>query len=94
MVPRSQEAFAEATAEFSERARDEFLEHYYASSDEEGFWSVDDAEGSDSPHVPVAIAYDEKMARFRALDDVADLLADSSELRVLHDRISARFEGS
>lgn len=94
MVPRSPEVFAEAAAEFSERARDEFSEHFYAASEDEGFWSVDDAEGSDSPHVPIPIAYDEKMARFRTLDDVADLLADSPELRILHDRIAARFEES
>lgn len=83
---------------FADRARDEFLDAYYAedsvSTDaSETLWTVSDAGGSDAPDVPSAVTYDPNLADFRTLDDVVDLLAESTDYSELARRIQERFGG-
>jgi len=74
MLPRSQERlYHEAVERFTDRARDVFSESYYAEPEErDRFWTLDDLESNDAPHVPVVLPYDERLAVFRDLSEVAD----------------------
>jgi hypothetical protein len=96
MVPRDATVSPMARAAFSDRARDEFTETYYAEDPEDPeddrFWYVRDAENDDAPHVPIALSYDPKLAHFRRIDDVVTELADSPEYSALADRIAARYQ--
>ncbi|MBI4610662.1 MAG: hypothetical protein HY726_16830 [Candidatus Rokubacteria bacterium] len=96
MVPRNVTISAMARAAFSDRARVEFTDAYYAEDPEDPeddrFWYVRDAENEDAPHVPVALSYDEKLAHFGRVDEVASDLAESPEYSALADRIAARFQ--
>ncbi len=98
MVPEDSRASAIARGTFSDRARDEFADHYYAPDpedpEEDRFWYVRDLEDEDAPHAPVAISYQPKLAHFEKLDDVADALADSPDYRGFANRIVARFQES
>jgi cellulose biosynthesis protein BcsQ len=95
LVPENAEVSRLATAQFAERARDEFSEYYYAPDpddpSEDRFWYVRDAEDDDAPHAPVALSYQPRLSHFRALEDVADQLAEDPEYRRLAQRISERF---
>jgi len=98
MVPESTEVARQAREAFAERSRDEFTEHYYAEAagpgeSSEGFWDLSDADGSDAPHVPIALTYSPRLADFRTLDDVADALATGTDYQQLEERITARFGG-
>lgn len=93
MVPRGAELSRAATAAFFARALDEFTEHYYAAEGGSDLWTVDDVESSDAPHVPVPLPYDEQLAQFKTIDDVADLLNSSPDYRALATRILDRFGG-
>lgn len=94
MVPRSQESvYQDAVARFTDRARDVFSERYHAKPDAglaDTFWTLDDLESLDSPHVPVVLPYNEPLALFSALSDVADLLRDDEPYRKLTDHVRAR----
>lgn len=95
MVPRSQEAvYQDAVARFTDRARDVFSEHYYAKPDAElaeTFWTLDDLESGDAPHVPVVLPYDERLAVFRDLSEVAAAVLRGEETyRTLADHVRAR----
>lgn len=76
MVPRSDERLFQALVErFTDRARAVFSECYYAdpaeSESPDEFWTLDDVESTDAPHVPVVLPYDERLATFRDLNEVA-----------------------
>ena len=94
MVPRSDERLFQASVErFTDRARDAFSERYYAEpaadpSDE--FWTLDDVESTDAPHVPVVLPYDERLATFRDLSEVAEpVLIRGIPYRELVERLRA-----
>lgn len=77
MVPRTVERqFDELVERFTDRAREVFSRHYYADVAElvspDQFWTLDDLEDTDAPHVPVALPYDERLATFRDLSEVAE----------------------
>ncbi|MBI4602614.1 MAG: hypothetical protein HY721_11705 [Planctomycetes bacterium] len=95
MVPENAEVAARARAAFSERARDEFAEHYFAEDpddrEEDRLWYVRDLDDQDAPHFPAVISYQPRLAHFRSLDDVADALASLPEYRVVAERIAGRF---
>ncbi len=75
MLPRSDEKlFQTFVRRFEDRARDVFSEHYYADPQEEPdtLWTLDDMESSDAPHVPVVLPYEERLATFRDLSEIAE----------------------
>jgi cellulose biosynthesis protein BcsQ len=96
LVPADIEAARRATEAFSERARREFTELYYAEEPEdasdERFWDIRDLDTEDAPHVPVSMAYESRLAHFGDIAEVAELLAESKDYRNLEARISERFE--
>lgn len=99
MVPPSAEAALTARNFFADRAREEFTERYYAAAPEnagdpsnEMFWDVRDLDSADAPHAPVAITYDQRLADFRDIAEVADLLSQYTEHHDVANRILARFE--
>ena len=84
MVPRTVERqFDELVERFTDRAREAFSRHYYADVAEpvspDQFWTLDDLEDTDAPHVPVALPYDERLATFRDLNEVAEPVLLSGE---------------
>ena len=75
-VPRSdQSLLAELVQRFADRSRDAFSAHYYAAPEEapDTLWTLSDLESDDAPHVPVMLPYDERLATFRDLDEIAEL---------------------
>ena len=103
MVPRSDERlFRELVDRFTDQARDSFSAQYYADSagldapDE--FWTLDDLESTDAPHVPVVLPYVERLATFRDLSEVAEpVLLGGEPYRRLVSRLrdaTAGFRGS
>ena len=95
MIPRIPSIFAAATADFNDRARSEFVDHYYSEDPEdptdESLWYVRDAEGEDAPHASVPLSYDPRFAHFRVIDEIANDLATTPEYQMLAERISNRF---
>lgn len=80
MIPRQQQQYHASTAAFHTRSRDLFAERYYADpAYGEDYWTTDDLESIDSPHVPVVIPYEPLLADYRDLAEVANsvLLKDS-----------------
>lgn len=98
MVPPAQQISQAACLAFTERAKDEFIDLYYVAEPEsepdESVWYVSDAESSDAPHVPVPIHYNERLAYFSDVEEVADFLNDDADFRLLEERILGRFGGS
>jgi hypothetical protein len=98
MVPQEAGSAKLATERFTERARDELRERYYAPDPEadgetaDDLWYVRDAEASDAPSTPIVISYQARLAFYDSLTDVADHLAESPEFIALADRIVARFQ--
>ena len=74
MVPQlNQAVFRGCVERFTDRAREAFSRHYYADpEDGDEFWSLDDLESADAPHVPIALPYEERLATFRDLTEVAE----------------------
>ena len=92
MIPRSQERqFQESKSWFTDRARDVFTSSYYSEPDQgDEFWTVDDVESTDAPHVPVALSYDERLVLFREVSEVAtDVLLEGEPYRDLVERLRA-----
>jgi cellulose biosynthesis protein BcsQ len=90
MVPHSQERqYKESVTWFTDRAQDVFSARYYAAPEQgDQFWTVDDVESSDAPHVPVPLSYDERLVLFRDLDEVAkDVLLEGEPYRRLAERV-------
>lgn len=73
MMPRSDEALYRRCVErFTDRARVVFSEHYYAEPEgSDVLWSLDDLDSDDAPHVPVVLPYEERLASFRDIHEVA-----------------------
>ena len=95
MVPRTQESLYQGLVErFAERGRDLFSERYYAepeSGDE--LWTLDDLEDADAPHVPTALPYDERLAVFHDLSEVAEsILLRDEPYGVLAKRLRESFK--
>lgn len=99
MLPRSDEKlFQTFVRRFEDRARDVFSEHYYADPQEEPdmLWTLDDIESNDAPHVPVVLPYEERLATFRNLSDVAEPILLRGSYTELAERLRAglrRFTG-
>ena len=91
MVPRSDEAvFQGCVDRFTDQAREAFSQHYYAEpEDGDGFWSLDDLESADAPHVPIALPYEERLATFRNLTDVAEPILLRGPYGELSERLRA-----
>lgn len=86
MVPR--QGHKAVIERFSERSRDFFSDNYYAPADaDDAFWTLDDLEDVDVPHVPVAVLYEPMLADFREMADVADDLLTLPPYQNLVDRI-------
>ena len=103
MVPRSDERlFRELVDRFTDQARDSFSAQYYADSADldspDEFWTLDDLESTDAPHVPVVLPYVERLATFRDLSEVAEpVLLGGEPYRRLVGRLrdaTAGFRGS
>ena len=96
MVPRSDEAlFRRCVERFTDRAREAFSEHYYAEPEApDEFWTLDDLESADAPHIPVVLPYDERLATFRDLREVADPILLGSSYAELFERLRAGFRRS
>ena len=93
MVPRFDQAlFRRYEERFADRGRDVFSRCYYAepaASDE--FWTLDDLESEDAPHVPVVVPYDERLATFRHLSEVAEPVLLGDPYRELTERLRTGF---
>lgn len=77
MVPRSdQQQFGDLVERFKDRAREVFSEYYYADPAEiespDYFWTLDDMDSTEAPHIPVVLPYEERLATFRDLGEVAE----------------------
>ena len=96
MVPRSdEELFRGCVERFTDRAREAFSEHYYAEPEaSEEFWTMDDIESADAPHVPVVLPYDERLATFRDLREVAEPVLLGSSYTELFERLRTEFSRS
>ena len=96
MVPRSDEALFRGCVErFTDRAREAFSEHYYAEPEaSEELWTLDDLESTDAPHVPVVLPYDERLATFRELREVAEPILLGSSYAELFERLQTGFSRS
>jgi len=99
MVPPTPEAARLASEFFRSRAQNEFIECYYAAASDNPadasasqYWDVRDLDNADAPHVPVAITYDQRLADFRDIAEIADVLCDSAEYKAVADRILGHFE--
>ena len=97
MVPRTRESLYRGLVDrFAERGRDLFTGHYYAKPDpgpDEDVWTLDDVEDADAPHVPTALPYDERLAVFQDLSEVADsILLKDEPYGVLTERLRESFE--
>jgi hypothetical protein len=94
MVPADTETAKGARVSFETHARDEFsdTEHGYYAVESDELWDLRDLETEDAPHVPVPLSYDLRLAHFRDVADVANLLAESPEYLQLAERMAARFK--
>lgn len=89
MIPRQQQQYHASIAAFHTRSRDLFAERYYADPEYgEDYWTTDDLESIDSPHVPVVIPYEPLLADYRELAEVANsVLLKDNHYRQLVDRL-------
>ncbi len=99
MIPPTPEAARHARDTFAEEARQELAELYYAEAPEDAtdvtaaqFWDIRDLESADAPHVPATITYDQRLADYLDIAEVADPLCDSTEYQALGSRILGLFE--
>lgn len=69
-----------------------FEDRYYADSedDPDRFWTVDDKQSQDAPHVALPIDYDARLASFSDIADVADALT-VGRFADIGERIASRF---
>lgn len=79
---------------FAGRAEETFEERYYAEvaeePDKDRFWTVEDKQSQDAPHVPWPIDYDPRLASFGDISDVADALCAGVHAEI-GERIANRF---
>lgn len=81
-----------AVETFSGVAETIFEDRYYADAedDPERFWTVDDKQSQDAPHVALQINYDPRLASFSDIADVTDALTAGSYAEI-GERIANRF---
>jgi hypothetical protein len=93
MVP-SGEAGRIGIRNFEARAEIEFTSRYYAEvaedSDSDTYWDISDIDSSDAPHVPVPVEYENRLAAFPDVADVADALSSGAYASIA-ERIASRF---
>jgi hypothetical protein len=94
MVPSGEPGKAAKEA-FAARAEEEFDKRYYAAEEgdadvEDGFWTLGDKGSQDAPHAPMAVDYDNKLASFGDIAEVADPLC-SGVYPPIAERIASRF---
>lgn len=77
---------------FAGTAETAFEDRYYADADDdpERFWTVDDKQSQDAPHVALPIDYDPQLASFSDIADVADGLT-AGRFAEIGERIANRF---
>lgn len=77
---------------FAGRAESTFEERYYADAevDPDFFWTVDDKQGEDAPHVPLPIEYEARLASFADIADEMDTLLTGTYAEI-GARIANRF---
>lgn len=100
MLPGSSIGGEAARRFFDARVEDIYRDHYYereaigpdAAGGDDAIWTLDDLDLPEAPHRAIAIPYSERMADFRDLADVLDVL-DEAPYRALAARIEARLEG-
>lgn len=91
MVPRDIELQKKIKEEFTERAKDEFTDLYYSASPDDRNWALEDIEGSEAPHNPIAVNYDDRLSTFRKIDQIIDLITQSNDYENLTKRILKYF---
>jgi len=81
-----------AKALFAGRAEDEFDERFYSASDQDAdrFWTVDDKDSQDAPHVPLPVEYDSQLASFGDIAEIAELLC-RGPYAAIAERMTSRF---
>ncbi len=83
-----------SVAQFSNRAEREFTDRYYVEASDnpdEKFWDVGDIDSRDAPHVAIPINYDQRLAAFRDVVEIVDILA-AVPYSSLGERIGAQFD--
>jgi hypothetical protein len=98
MVPRNPQVSQFARVSFEEQSLAVFSDVYYAADEGGGDardrrWTISDIDSQDAPHRPSVIHYDERLAFFRDIGEVADALRESREHEALNRRIHARLAG-
>lgn len=97
MITDVSEVAKSAIENFMDRSRDEFVDNYYSEDpdnedEDEDFWYLRDSDDNEyAPHVPVAIRYQQFLAHFDVIDDVADRLTEYPGYTDLEERIASRF---
>jgi Mrp family chromosome partitioning ATPase len=99
MLPGSATGGEEARRRFDPRVEDIFRDHYYyrqsigadITATDEAIWTLDDINLPVAPHRALAIPYTERMADFRDLADILEVLAEAP-YRTLAERIGARLD--
>ena len=92
MVP-SGETGKIAEEKFVARAEEEFDKRYYLVADEadpDRFWTLDDKDSQDAPHVSMPVDYDGRLASFGDIAEVADTLCSGLYPPIV-ERIVSRF---
>lgn len=94
LIPETrQDLYREAVARFTDRARDAFAETYYAEPElRQRYWSTEDLESADAPHVPVVLPYKESLAWGSPLADIAPVLLRERCFAELVERLEASRE--
>ena len=95
-VPDSNEAALNARDYFAARVEEIFREGYYTRqpSEDDRTWSLGDLDSEIAPHVPIPISYRGRLAHFRVIDEVADLLVSDPEYVAFHRRLDERMSRS
>lgn len=91
-VPDSSEVSRIARDYFSGQVEDIFRNNYYTRqpTEDDRTWSLSDLGSEIAPHVPIPISYRGKLAHFRNINEIADVLTSDPEYLALHCRIDER----
>lgn len=95
MVPANPETAHLAQQNFLRQAETIFEETYYLADpdnpDEDIFWYIRDMQNNDAPHVPVSLAYSDKIAFFTQLTTLTNYGLNASDYQEFAKRITNRF---